>query len=589
MLRWFRDFGFRKKLLLSYLLIVILPIFCIVILVVNDMTESLKRSEKENMEYTFRQSLLTVDNFFDGYISLARSLQVDSDLINYLNKSYPDGTGYQKKYAEGKNIQTNYQTRLIYESLDGDSIRIFTSNQSLFCTGSPFFHLSDSSLQTDWYRKCIENPAQYVVAQPTTYQGYKMVPIAARLTSRDTSVGILLVETRASRLCSLLQTDEESREFLVINSDGIILASRDPALIASPMESTGYAYLTDLIACSANSPYLGETGGKLLAIGQVCAGKALSDCRLILISDSTPQDKLILHILSRSTPLWVIVLALDILMILLFSRRLTRRISRLVKSVRGVTADSSRSTVILEGKDEIAELSRHIKGMTDHINTLAQNVYESELQVKDAQIHALQSQINPHFLFNFLQAINTSALKNKAYDTSDMIVRYARLIRQSLAWHSSVITLGEELELARDYLQMQKERFSDRFVYSIEIGQAYYRLPVPKFCIQPLVENAVIHGGQDGRKVSVRISFHETHDSLQLTVSDTGMGIEAQKLAHIRKALQSETLSEEDAHIGILNVHRRIRLLYGDQYGVSITSEEEKGTLVTVRLPRPQL
>ena len=587
MMKRFNDLGFQKKLLISYLLLVLLPIFCIVIFVLEDMTSSLKETEKENVMNSFQQSLLTVNNYFESYIDLAKSLQTDSDLTTFLNKSYPAGTAYQNKYADGMAIRALYKARLIYESLDGDLFSIKTNNRNIICTDSPFFYFSASDLRADWYLESLKNPDLFVVSAPTTSMGYKMIPISACLTSKRGFENMFLIEANASNLCSLLTTENSGHEFLILNQDQIILAAHDYNLIGVPLRDTAYAALAERVQ-SAEKPLLNEEEGKLVVMGKICPDTALSGCRLISLSPSTPQDQLIIKSLSRSAPLWALVLLMDIIMILLFSRSLTGRISRLVHSVRNVSLDGDSDAICLEGKDEIAELSRHIKGMVDRIHALIQNVYESDLQAKSAEIRALQSQINPHFLFNSLQAINTSALKSGALDTSDMIVNYSRLIRRSIEWKSGVIPLREELDLIRDYLRIQKERFADRFTYSLEVEEKYLSLSVPKFCLQPLVENAVIHGGSGGQKhYDIRLFTGEEPGALLLTVEDTGAGIPAEKEAHVQALLEADTLPPQDAHIGILNVHHRLRLLYGAGYGVTLRSSPGQGTSVTVRLPPP--
>lgn len=585
MLQRFNDLRFHKKLLLAYFLLILLPILMIVTFVFADMIHSVKQEDIVRAESAFQQSLLSVDNYFNGYIDLSQTLATDTFLTGFLNKKYAAGTTYEKKHFDYSEVSRTYLPRFTYESLDGDVFTIKTGNRDILCYTNLFLYITAEDENTDWYKNSIEHPNSCILSAPVTNQGRKMLPMTLCLTPQSGIVNILKMDIMASNLCNVLSIEKSDKEFYIVNQDMVVLASHDYRLIGQNIESIPCRDIAPQLADLKDVQIL-QGDDQILAMGRVCANSILSDCYLIEIFRTTPASGYVRDTFRLSAPLWIAVLFLDMAMIVLFSRWQSRRISGLVQSVRKITEGDMDTAVSIEGRDEIAELSQHVQQMMDHINQLIHNVYESELQSKASEIRALQSQINPHFLFNCLQAINTSALKNGALETSDLIVNYSRVVRKSIEWKTDIVTIRQELDLVKDYLLIQRERFADRLQYAIQTDPRCEEARIPKFTIQPIVENALFHGVEAKAGVCrVNVSAMVDGNDLLICVEDTGIGMSQERLSHIRAVIVEDTFTPQEAHIGILNVHRRIRLLYGQTYGVSIESTLGEGTRVIIRLP----
>jgi len=245
----------------------------------------------------------------------------------------------------------------------------------------------------------------------------------------------------------------------------------------------------------------------------------------------------------------------------------------------------------LETKDEIGQLQSEFNRMTLQIKSLIDDVYKAdihrknlELERRKAQLNALQSQINPHFLFNALETIRMRSLIKNETETAKIIQNMARLLRSSLTWHKDRITVEEELEFIHCFLEIQQYRFGDRLSYRLDVDPAALKVVIPKMVFLPIVENASIHGIEpmkDGGKIDIGIRL--TFNYLEFSVRDNGAGMKPEQVRRIYEYLEKdEGLGER---IGLQNVIYRLKLLYGDRVGLFIDSAPGKGTFVRISLP----
>jgi sensor histidine kinase YesM len=203
------------------------------------------------------------------------------------------------------------------------------------------------------------------------------------------------------------------------------------------------------------------------------------------------------------------------------------------------------------------------------------------------ELYALQTQINPHFLFNTLNMIRGKLLIAGDRENAKVIGLLAKSFRMMLKKGGPTIRLSEELDFISSYLQIQQYRFGDKFTYEIDVPEEEMDVLVPKLCIQPIVENAISHGIELSPSPShIRISGQRSGNLLLLTIRDNGLGISLERLAEIQQRLNSDESLSGDAHIGLQNVQHRLRHLFGERHGLEITSEAGAWTIVTMSIPR---
>lgn len=207
---------------------------------------------------------------------------------------------------------------------------------------------------------------------------------------------------------------------------------------------------------------------------------------------------------------------------------------------------------------------------------------ELENEYKACRLKALQSQMNPHFLFNVLNSISSLAIIEEAPKTQEVIYDLSNMLRYTLKKVDKILSLEEELDYIELYLKLQKVRFGDRLEYSINISDSIKDQKIPFMSIQPFVENAIIHGLEKKEKCGkIEIFSEETNDSLTLFIKDNGTGITRDELNNIRESLKDK-YSDDLEKIGINNVNKRMADYYGNNYNIDIESNIREGTLVKI-------
>lgn len=269
----------------------------------------------------------------------------------------------------------------------------------------------------------------------------------------------------------------------------------------------------------------------------------------------------------------------------LISSRITAPIKELEKSVNALEEGELDTEISVGGSYEIQHLGRSIREMAQQIQKLMQDIVVEHESKRKSEFDTLQSQINPHFLYNTLDIIVWMIENEQKNEAVKVVTALARFFRISLSKGKSIISVGDELEHVRNYLMIQQMRFKNKFTYQIESEPETLELASLKLMLQPLVENAIYHGMEymdgDG-EIWIRACIQD--DYLVYTIQDNGLGMTKE---------QAEGLLTEHVHvssgrgsgIGVKNVNERIRLYFGDEYGLTIWSEPDEGTMITIRLP----
>lgn len=297
-----------------------------------------------------------------------------------------------------------------------------------------------------------------------------------------------------------------------------------------------------------------------------------------------PENKLYLNILPQFQMAWIISLSMVVAVVasvIFYSRKFTKPLQNIVEKIEQVGAGDFEARLGNYSIAEFQQISDSFNEMTQKVVQLIKEVYETQLLVKEARLRYLQAQINPHFMFNVLTMIAIRVKRHKDDELYHMVTSFAGLMQGKLFRKNEVeIPLKEEMEIVGFYLYLQGERFKDIITYEItwesEELKKYF---VPRLCIEPLVENAVIHGletkNSEG-KIEITISQPET-DMLKIVVEDDGVGFD---VSHI-----DEKSDNKSPRVGVMNIQRLIHNLYGEKYGLQFFSEINKGTRVELYLP----
>ena len=295
------------------------------------------------------------------------------------------------------------------------------------------------------------------------------------------------------------------------------------------------------------------------------------------------------HLLTTSTiVLLAIVVGVTAMLSTFLSVNLNHPIKQITKNVNKISKGDFTHLQEIDDNSELGELNRHILKMSEDIQRLLQEQKERETEKRRLEVRVLQAQINPHFLYNTLNSIKIMASMQSAYNISAMVDALGKLIRANQTVTAEWIPLKQELDLLDSYLYIQNIRFKGkiRSEWSIE-DESLLQQKILKFTLQPLVENAIIHGLADlpqGGEILIICDTHKT--DLRIRILDDGVGIEPDRLAYIQAMLNdSSGIFHQENGMGIKNVAQRIRLRCGSRYGVTISNRAEGGTCATVLLP----
>ena len=408
-----------------------------------------------------------------------------------------------------------------------------------------------------------------------------------------TEIGMMVVQINKSFLETVLQglETEVMQNTAVLSEDDEIIISKDAT------NANGYEKVISSIAESKNT---------------------LAEKKIKFYED--PNKKLFIAYTALTEPNWRIVtyiplkqlysdvnslrdriLILCICMMLflgvtsiLVSIDFLKPIKKLVKAMERMSIDNIKNSYIeVDRTDELGFLHKTFNNMAKEIDHLVNWIYREQLTRKEAEIKALQSQINPHFLFNTLESINWMARLNNVPEISETVSDLSSLLEASIGRDDKLITMEEEFIYIDKYINLLKRRFDDRITLIKEIDPTVLYLTIPRLLIQPLIENAVQHGIENNRSngiITLTAKMYE--DNITIEVIDNGSGISNEDLIRLNKGLEMDNAtyfktfgSKKSKSIGIENVNRRIKLFYGENYGVKIESKQHIYTKVSVILP----
>lgn len=398
---------------------------------------------------------------------------------------------------------------------------------------------------------------------------------------KSTDQGILLIDIRYSSLQQILENIALGNQgyLYMINSSGDLIYHPKMQLIETGQMSENIAAATGYRDGSYREEYNGEmrdvsvkfvgyTGWKLLSV--------------------TPEKGLSLSNLKMRLFVVFVVASFLLALVLInafISSRITNPIQELEKSVNAIEEGELDTEVYTGGSYEIRHLGRSIGEMAKRIKTLMQDIVAEHESKRKSEFDTLQSQINPHFLYNTLDIIVWMIENEQKQEAVKVVTALARFFRISLSKGKNIIPVSDELEHVRNYLMIQQMRFKNKFTYVIEAEEDVMELSCLKLLLQPLVENAIYHGMEfmdgDGE---IHVRAYREEDDLWFWISDNGLGMTREQVEGLLSE-KPHVSSRRGSGIGVKNVNERIKLYFGEAYGLAIESEPDEGTVIRIHLP----
>ena len=571
------------RMILIYVIGGLLPLSAIIGYLIHG-TNQVLVSQAENAEIaelqTIGRQILELENTMT---TVSSYFYFDDKLEEIAAKQYTD---YQEMindyrgYTAFKEYQSYYNTMI-------SRISIFLQNHTL--RGNSDFVVVDADTEAEaWYQRVSTEGSGCVWTWlPISLPKYDHAPAIARMikTKKSENVGVLVIYLRPQQFEKMIW-EREGSTYIVLDGE---------TLLTSRHETIPFEELKQYLPDAAEEKYQTRIRAGEEEYVLTCENVKQEDTSdyFQVVSVRAVDDILREAYAQQRKSIWLFLgsVVLAGTLIFAFSWSFARRVGRFREQMQKAAEGNFELEEKLGGNDEISQLYDYLSVMIWRIQRLLAQVYQEKIHAerlktsqKDAEFKMLTSQINPHFLYNTLETIRMKARINKQYEIEELVKMLGKILRSSIQAGSKDMTIREEVELAEYYLKIQQYRFGERIQYQIYVEEGTERQKILPLLIQPLVENCIIHGLEGRADVGhIDVCVKRSGQNVVITVTDDGAGICGEKIAEIRRELAGNRTKGE--HIGICNVNQRVRLRYGEEYGVTVESICGEYTRVEITLP----
>lgn len=559
----FKNMKYRHKL--TILLVVTSLVSMTVLALYSHSRQStmVRSSELEDMQSIMEQTKESIDSQTAVYASLLNYLTYSPDIEEIIKEKNIDNYTAYEKYTEIADpllsVPKSYHDAINRIQLFADSIQV----------EHEYTLVPLDKMQEEWWSEGLKDDVRIQWKVDRTRGEVVAVRMIYAQQKLNAVLCISLDYDKIFQPLTNILTDENGG--IVADQDGNVLYNK-----------TG---LKELKLSDDNKKDTSQTADKLLSkISQTCTWtQTESEENDWLFYFYKSQDAIsgsVRRILLEEIPLIIACGFIILFLGLSFSRIFTRKIEELTKNMDQVNHGSREVTVSSDSEDEVGILINSFHNMMDEINRLIDEVYVNKIALKEYELKALQAQINPHFLYNTLSMMNWMAIRSNQMEISKVTLALSTFYRTALSKGEDVVTVENCIQNMQAYLEIQLTMHDNNFSVDWDIDPTIKNEKMPKLLLQPVVENAIEHGideKEDGDK-KIFLSFRGNGDDVVITVRDNGMGMPQEK---------AETLVTYQAKgYGLKNVNDRIRILYGENYGIRILSAPDEGTTVMMRFPK---
>lgn len=567
-----------------------LVIICLVIILTSFSYLRMKSILRDNFVTNGNKDLTYLEQVFENYIDhidkQLLTFRMDSRFMNILKFG-------SREYADLNYIQ-NHLVNIFYTRQDIESIFFYIPfSETSFYTNQSVstFNTSPDTARIesqDWFLNAVQ-PIRYSSVIMPDSEIDDVLPNTAK-TFIGFSRALIRIEDRVPIGVLYLKLNQKAEDFVtknIVNYErdefvGIFDRNNNPLYLSNRDFYTGQSEAFSLLLKEDTAS--GESliwQDKYLTLNHISGKTGWTYVKLISVEYLNQEAITARNIILLLSSVFIIIF---ILIVILLSRAITRPIIVLSDQMRKVGDTNTNIKLEVRGNDEISYLSHQFNKMLDKLDSLILDKYKSRISEQRARMLALEAQVNPHFLYNSLQAISAQALMADNQNVAQMLDSLAFTLRYSIK-AGNVVTVSSEIQNVENYLQLQKARFEERLVYCINIGEDIKEIMLPKLSLQILVENAIRHGLEKmERPVTIQITGMIANGECRLTVSDDGPGISESKRFDLEKLMNNYDFdSDENSSIGLVNLLQRLHHIYGNEKAaLEIESNANTGTTVHI-------
>lgn len=579
------------KLCVFSSVLVILPVLSVGFITYTYSSYELEEEFKQSSQKIIEQVELHVEYYLQDFeiasLKIINSPEMGSLLRLETNGSEYDSTLTEQAYKVLKNSE--------YSRSDISNITVSLDNGIVIDSLRERNYYPATNIKEEyWYSSVPKNGMVLLVSRTLKLKDKELpvISLVRRLYNPHTlkPVGMLIIDINFKRIeeISKMVTFDKNGYFFILDANGHYVYHPDYKKLGNKVEFKQLDHLES------------EQSGSVLIDNNRKEFVSYSFSRNIGWSFFTaaPYEDLRVGIQQiRTAIIWTIFISLVFAYLVGFysiSKSIVRPIHRLRSFMKEVEIGHLNGKVKVESNDEIGQLTAGFNKTVERLSNLLEEVYVSKLKEAEmtlnkteTELKMLQSQINPHFLYNSLETIRGMALEEGRESIAHISSSLGKLLRYNLRNSKPTVSLREEIKFCEMYLQIQMFRFEDRFDYLFDIPDYLMEKEVVKFSLQPIVENCFMHSiGENAKKIKISITAQLLSESLfVIRITDTGVGIKEEVLKGLTEKLSKNSTNLGGQHIGIMNVHQRIRYVFGAAYGITITSKRGVETEVSIHLP----
>lgn len=570
------DFKIKTKFYILYIFCMLIPLVMtdsVIIYIVLHSNDVARQHEMENMANAVRYTLFSS---IDRAAELAQGIYMNKYIESYLNKQYENPLDYVTNY-----YSFFKDTLFANEAgMDHMYLTMYSDNETI--VNGAEFHQIDTIRDRDWYKFLMDSgqkkvlyfdydEGQYLAVEPK-----RKIYFLQKLDYHDKNgiEKLLRIEIDYSSMIRTLEKMNYDTDIFICSGNRIVLSNGKNA-------SVGKRY--DLFS---EKSFKGYTQSFTLYGNEMA---------IYIMQKQTTAFAGISQYLSLIFFLVFLNAVLPILMMLGINRSFTNRIGRLIEAFKNVDHENFAQIEDVKGKDEIGDLARGYNEMATRINTLVQIVYKNRIREQEmtvarqnAELLALHSQINPHFLFNTLESIRMHSIIKDEMETAEMVEKLALLQRQYVDWGNDSIEIIKEMEFVDAYLRIQKYRFGQRLSYELDIDPQCEACQIPKLTIVTFVENACVHGIESKTSPGwIFLRIYRQKGDLIIEIEDTGQGMDAASMDLLLQKMRNASMEllQEKGRVGIVNACLRLKMVTENEVTFDLDGEQGFGLMVQIKIP----
>jgi two-component system, sensor histidine kinase YesM len=592
--RMFEPRSFRFKVIFISIICLIIPAI-ISLSIYNYLTkDTLKDQALSNANRELIIANEYVEKLLEDMLYITNFVQLDAEMNTILKekalRTKVDGTEYQNYMDDSKINKTIENITLVGEK---SYVTILLKNGKSYKNYSTYDYNPSGMLEEKWFEKL--NHLQgyesvWIDSKPTVFKSDKRenpYQISVARTLRDGNLGIygyVIVTIMETKINQIFENMKGHEEMMILDSSNKILSHRDHLKIGEQFQ-----YSEQLTKNNSSNIFQISDKDYLIAEHDI----SFTGWKLVSLVPYKQAINQINSIFSKVFTVQIVSFTIFLILMASLLRTITKPIVHLGKIAEAVKRGNLAIRSRLRGRDEVGKLAESFDHMLDRVNEMIHEITDTQERKRKAELDMLQAQINPHFLFNVLNSIRMKVLVKGDKESANMISSLSKLLRMTIDKNKEVISFREEVQIVLDYINIMNMRQKEQVKVEISVHEEAYSLQIPRFILQPIIENSIIHGlNQSAGTIVVRTELRE--NQLVIMIEDNGQGMDEDSLSKLKRKLVESTGTDKNTNtnnkgfssLGLSNVYERMFITFGGSFRMDIKSLPGAGTKVILTIQK---